>query len=62
MQNISSKAQTSNSIRATFKDGISTFHLPGNATVREIAGRLAHLANRHQGRAIAFDIRLGSLS
>jgi len=33
-----------------------------DATFEELAGRLGRLAERHQGRAIAFDVKLGSPS
>ena len=60
MQDISSKAGPRNSIRATFKDGISTFQLPSDATLGELAGRLAHLVEGHQTRPISFEVKLGS--
>jgi hypothetical protein len=56
------KARPQNAIRAIFEDGMSTFLLPNDATLEELAGRLARLAKQHQGRPIAFKVKLGSLS
>ena len=62
MQNIHSEARRANSVRAMFEDGLSTFLLPCDATLADLAGRLGHLTECHQGRPIAFDVRLGSPS
>jgi hypothetical protein len=62
MQNMSTDARRQNSVRAMFEDGMSSFALSCDATFEELAGRLGRLAERHQGRAIAFDVKLGSPS
>jgi hypothetical protein len=59
MKRILTKTQQPNSIRAMFEDGMSTFDLPSNATLGELAHRIAQLGDRHQGSAIAFEARLG---
>ena len=62
MQKNASKARRPNLVMATFEDGLSTFSLSGDATLEELAGRLGHLAEKHQGRPISVDVKLGSLS
>jgi hypothetical protein len=61
MQINHSAARQANSVRATFEDGMSTFSLSCDATYEELASRLGHLAEGHSGRAIAFEVTLGSL-
>lgn len=62
MQNIQSQARHPNFIRVMFEDGLSTFELPSDATLAELAGRLGHLAERHPVRPIAVMVKLGSWS
>ena len=62
MQNIPTEARRPNSVRAMFEDGMSSFMLSCDATLEELADRLGRLAERHQGKPIAFDVRLGSPS
>jgi len=62
MRNIPSEARRPNFVMAMFEDGMTTFPLSRDATLEELAGRLARLAKRHQGRPIAFKVKLGSLS
>jgi hypothetical protein len=62
MQKNPSRARQANSVRATFEHGMSTFLLSYDATFEELADRLGHLAELHQGRPIAVDVKLGSLS
>ena len=62
MKSITTQARQQNSVRAIFEDGISNFLLSCDATFEELAARLADLDGRHQGRAIAVDVKLGSLA
>jgi hypothetical protein len=62
MENVLIDARESMSVRAMFEDGISTLLLSCDATLEELAGHLGHLAEQHQGKPIAFDVKLGSLS
>jgi len=43
-----------------FEDGMSSFLLSYDATFEELADRLGHLAEQHQGRPIGIDVELGS--
>ena len=54
------KAWPANSVRAMFEDGMSTFLLSYDATFEELADRLGHLAEKHQARAPAIDLKLGA--
>ena len=60
MQITSSKSARPNSVMAMFDDGLSTFLLSRDATFEELAGRLDHLAERHRGRPIAINVKLGA--
>ena len=60
MQKTFAKAWPANSVRAMFEDGMSTFLLTYDATFEELADRLGHLAEQHQGRPIAIDVKLGA--
>jgi hypothetical protein len=62
MQNSSLNTRQSNSIRATFEDGMSTFLMAYDATFEDLAERLGHLSDLHQGRALAFDVTLNASS
>ena len=60
MQVSSSKLARPNSVMAMFEDGPSTFRLSCDATFADLAGRLGQLAERHHGRPIAINVKLGS--
>ena len=62
MQNMSTQVRCQNSVRALFEDGMSSFLLSCDATMAELAEQLGRIAERHQGRPIAFDVELGSPS
>jgi hypothetical protein len=62
MKDIPSKARRLNSIRAIFEDGTSNFLLPSDATLEELAVRLAHLTEQHQSKPIGLRVKLASLS
>lgn len=54
------EARQPNSVIAVFDNGLSTFLLSCDATFEDLAGRLGHLAARHDGRPIAINVKLGS--
>jgi len=60
MQDIPSEALRPNSVMAMFEDGLSTFLLSCDATFEDLAGRLGQLAERHHGKPIAINVKLGS--
>ena len=60
MQITSSKLTRPNSVMAMFDDGLSTFLLSCDATFEELADRLDLLAERHRGRPIAINVKLGA--
>ena len=49
-----------NSVTAAFEDGLSTFLLSCDATFEGLADRLGQIAERHHGKPIAINVRLGS--
>jgi hypothetical protein len=49
-----------NSVMAMFEDGVSTFLLSCDATFEDLAGHLGQLAERHHGKPIAINVKLGS--
>lgn len=49
-----------NSVMAIFEDGVSTFLLSCDATFEDLAGHLGQLAERHHGKPIAINVKLGS--
>jgi hypothetical protein len=59
MQVTSSETPRPNSVMAMFDDGLSTFLLSCDATFGELAGRLDHLTERHRGKPIAINVKLG---
>ena len=62
MQNNLTERGQSNTVKVMFEGGISGFMLSCDATFEEPASRLGRLAHRHQGKPIAFDVKLGGLS
>jgi hypothetical protein len=61
MRSIPSKTRRPNLVMAMFEDGMTTFPLSRDATFEDLAGRLARLGKQHQGKAIAFKVKFGSL-
>jgi hypothetical protein len=55
-----SETPRSNSVMAMFEDGLSTFLLSCDATFEELAVHLGQLAERHHGKPIAINVKLGS--
>jgi hypothetical protein len=43
-----------------FEGGLSTFFLSCDATFEDLANRLGQIAERHHGRPIAINVKLGS--
>jgi len=60
MQATSSKTREPNSVMTMFEDGLSTFLLSCDATFEDLASRLGQIAERHHGRPIAINVKLGS--
>ena len=60
MQTTHTEAPRPNSVMAAFEDGLSTFLLSCDATLEDLADRLGQLAERHHGKPIAINVRLGS--
>ena len=60
MQVTPSETRQPNSVMAMFEDGLSTFLLSCDATFEDLAGRLGHLAERHHGKPVAINVKLGS--
>ena len=51
---------TQNRVMAMFESSAAVFELPRAATLEDLAGRLAHLSERHDGALISVDVRVGS--
>jgi hypothetical protein len=60
MQVTLSETPRPNSVMAMFEDGVSTFLLSCDATFEDLAGHLGQLAERHHGKPIAINVKLGS--
>jgi hypothetical protein len=60
MQVTPSETREPNSVMAMFEDGLSTFDLSCDATFEDLAGHLGQLAERHHGKPIAINVKLGS--
>jgi hypothetical protein len=50
-----------NRVMAVFESSAAVFELPQAATLEDLAGRLAHLSEGHDGTLISVDVRVGSL-
>lgn len=59
MQNPHHNHATQNRVMAVFECGASVFELPRAATLEDLAGRLAHLSERHDGALVSVDVRVG---
>ncbi len=60
MQLTHSETRRPNSVMATFEDGLSTFLMSHDATFEDLADRLGRLAEAHQGKPIAINVKRGS--
>jgi hypothetical protein len=49
-----------NRVMAVFESSAAVFELPQAATLEDLAGRLAHLSEGHDGTLISVDVRVGS--
>ena len=45
---------------AVFESSAAVFDLPKAATLEDLAGRLAHLSEGHDGALVSIDVRVGS--
>jgi hypothetical protein len=48
-----------NRVMAVFESSAAVFELPQAATLEDLAGRLAHLSEGHDGTLISVDVRVG---
>jgi len=48
-----------NRVMAVFESSAAVFELPPAATLEDLAGRLAHLSEGHDGTLISVDVRVG---
>ena len=49
-----------NRVRVVFESSAAVFELLQAATLEDLAGRLAHLSEGHDGTLISVDVRVGS--
>jgi hypothetical protein len=47
-------------VMAVFESSAAVFELPQAATLEDLAGRLAHLSEGHDGALMSVDVRVGS--
>jgi hypothetical protein len=60
VQNPHIEHPTQNRVMAMFESSAAVFELPRAATLEDLAGRLAHLSERHDGALINVDVRVSS--
>jgi len=60
VQNLHTGHATQNRVMAVFESSSALFELPRTATFAELAGRLAHLSEGHDGALISVDVRVSS--
>jgi hypothetical protein len=60
VQNTHIDHATQNRVMAMFDSSAAVFELPQAATLEELAGRLAHLSEGHDGALISVDVRVGT--
>jgi hypothetical protein len=58
VQNPHIEHPTQNRVTAMFESSAAVFELPRGATLEDLAGRLAHLSERHDGALISVDVRV----
>lgn len=56
MKVTSARQTTSNHVVAIFADSLLAFELPRNATLEDLASRLAYLGERHAGTPISVTV------
>jgi hypothetical protein len=62
VQNPHTAHATQNRVMAMFESGAAVFELPRAATFADLAGRLAHLSEGHDGALMSVDVRVGWIS
>jgi hypothetical protein len=60
VHNIHAGYAMQNRVMAVFESSAAVFELPRAATLEDLAGRLAHLSEGHDGTLISVDVRVGS--
>ena len=60
MQNHHIDLATQNRVMAVFESSAAVFELPRAATLADLAGRLAHLSEGHDGALMSVDVRVGT--
>jgi hypothetical protein len=60
MQNPHIEHPTQNRVMAVFESSAAVFELPRAATLEDLAGRLAHLSERHDGALISVNVRVSA--
>ncbi len=60
VQNPHIEHPTQNRVMAVFESSAAVFELPRAATLEHLAGRLAHLSERHDGALISVNVRVSS--
>jgi hypothetical protein len=60
MQNPHIVHPTQNRVMAVFESSAAVFELPRTATLEDLAGRLAHLSEQHDGTLISVDVRVSA--
>jgi hypothetical protein len=60
MQDLRTERPTQNQVMAVFAPNAFSFNLPRSATVGDLAGRLAHLSERHSGALTSVSVRVSA--
>jgi hypothetical protein len=60
MQDLRTERPTQNQVMAVFAPNTFSFNLPRSATVADLAGRLAHLSERHSGALTSVSVRVNT--
>jgi hypothetical protein len=60
VQNLHTGHAMQNRVMAVFESSAAVFELPRTATFAELAGRLAHLSEGHDGALMSVDVRVSS--
>ena len=60
MQHLRTERPTQNQVMAVFVPNALSFDLPRSATLGDLAGRLAHLSERHSGALTSVSVRVSS--
>jgi len=60
MQRLRTECPTQNQVVAVFEPNALSFDLPRSATLEDLAGRLAHLSERHGGALTSVSVRVSA--